>query len=76
MYSGTELDIFFLHKGRRYGIEFKYNEAPAGTKSMRTALETLNLDLYQGKQSYPAHDNISILPVRDFAAIWNQLRQN
>ena len=79
-YSGAELDLFFLHKGRRYGIEFKFNEAPAVTKSMRTALETLNLDhlwiIYPGQQSYPAHDKISILPVRDLAAIRDQLRQN
>jgi len=78
-YSGAELDLFFLHKGRRYGIEFKFNEAPAVTKSMRTALETLNLDhlwiIYPGQQSYPAHDKISILPVRDLAAIRDQLRQ-
>ncbi|RPJ15135.1 MAG: ATP-binding protein [Desulfobacteraceae bacterium] len=79
-YSGAELDLFFLHKGRRYGIEFKFNEAPAVTKSMRTALETLNLDhlwiIYPGRQSYPFQDKISILPVRDLPAIRDQLIQN
>lgn len=79
-YSGAELDLFFLHKGRRYGIEFKFNEAPAVTKSMRAALETLNLDhlwiIYPGRQSYPVHDKISILPVWDLPAIRDQLRQN
>ncbi len=79
-YSGAELDLFFLHKGRRYGIEFKFNEAPAVTKSMRTALETLNLDhlwiIYPGRQSYPVQDKISILPVCDLLAIRDKLRQN
>lgn len=77
-YSGAELDLFFLHKGHRYGVEFKYNEAPAVTKSMRTAMETLNLDhlwiIYPGQQSYPVYDKISVLPVRDLPAIRNQLR--
>jgi predicted AAA+ superfamily ATPase len=78
-YSGAELDLFFLHKGHRYGVEFKYNEAPAVTKSMRTAMETLKLDhlwiIYPGQQSYPVYDKISVLPVRDLPAIWNQLSQ-
>jgi len=78
-YSGAELDLFFLHKGHRYGVEFKYNEAPAVTKSMRTAMETLNLDhlwiIYPGQQSYPVYDKISVLPVRDLPAIRNQLSQ-
>jgi len=78
-YSGAELALFFLHKGRRYGIEFKFNEAPIVTKSMQTAMETLNLDhlwiIYPGLQNYPVHDKISILPVRDIPVIRDQLRQ-
>ena len=47
--------------------------------AMRTALETLNIDhlwiIYPGLQSYPVHDKISILPVRDIPSIRDQLRQ-
>ena len=41
--SGAELDLFFLHRVSRYGIEFKFNEAPKITGSMRTASKDLGL---------------------------------
>jgi uncharacterized protein len=78
-YSGAELDLFFMVQGRRYGIEFKFNEAPTVTKSMRIALDTLHLDhlwiIYPGRQQYPADDKISVQPLRDLAAIRDQLKQ-
>jgi len=78
-YSGAELDLFFMVQGRRYGMEFKFNEAPIVTKSMRIALDTLHLDhlwiIYPGLQPYPAHDKISVQPLRDLAAIRDQWRQ-
>lgn len=42
--KGAELDLFFLYKGKRIGVEFKRTGAPAMTKSMHVALEDLNLD--------------------------------
>jgi len=42
--SGTELDLFLQHNGRRLGFEFKYNEAPRTTRSMRIATDDLQLD--------------------------------
>ena len=42
-HSGAELDLFFLHRVSRYGIEFKFNEAPKITGSMRTASKDLGL---------------------------------
>jgi len=32
-HSGAELDLFFLQSGRRFGVEFKFSEAPKVTKS-------------------------------------------
>jgi hypothetical protein len=79
-YSGAELDLFFMVQGRRYGMEFKFNEAPTVTKSMRIALDTLHLDhlwiIYPGRQQYPAHDKISVQPLRDLDAIRDQLRKS
>jgi hypothetical protein len=43
-HAGAEVDLFFEHRGRRYGIEARYSEAPAVTRSMRTALDDLRLD--------------------------------
>jgi predicted AAA+ superfamily ATPase len=42
--SGAELDLLLQHNGRRLGFEFKYNESPRTTRSMRIALADLQLD--------------------------------
>jgi predicted AAA+ superfamily ATPase len=43
-HSGAELDLLLPHKGRRLGIEFKFSDRPATTKSMRVVLRDLALD--------------------------------
>lgn len=76
-HSGAELDLFFIHRGRRYGMEFKYSEAPKIPKSMHTALYTLNIDhlwiVHPGKNSYPVEEKISVWPLRDLVSLPNQL---
>ena len=66
-HSGAEVDVFFIHEGRRYGVEIKYSEAPALTRSMRTALEDLRLDhlwvVYPGSHTYPIHSQVTVWPV-------------
>lgn len=72
-YSGAELDLFFLHKGRRYGVEFKYSEAPVATKSIHSALETLKLEhlwiVYPGNTQYPVHEKITVLPIKNIGGL-------
>jgi len=67
-YSGAELDLFFLHRGRRFGIECKFSEAPKVTKSMRTALKDLGLQhlwvIYPGKHPYPVDKSITVWPLQ------------
>lgn len=67
-HSGAEIDLFFIHRGRRYGFEVKYNEAPTITKSMRVALDDLALDqlwvIYPGRERYPVEAKITMLPVQ------------
>jgi uncharacterized protein len=41
-HSGVELDLFFISGGKCYGVEFKLNEAPLMTRSMRIALSDLS----------------------------------
>jgi len=66
-HSGAEVDLFYIRNGKRYGIEFKLNEAPTVTKSMRSALNDLSLEhlwvIYPGMESYPVHEKISVLPL-------------
>jgi uncharacterized protein len=76
-HTGAELDVFFLHHGCRYGVEVKFNEAPAVTKSMRVALDDLRLDhlwiVYPGETSYPVHERITVWPLRDAAQLPRRL---
>ena len=72
-HGGAELDFFFMHDGRRFGIEVKYNEAPKVTKSMRIALDDLGLDylwvIYPGEHSYPVDDRITVCPLQQVPEI-------
>ena len=66
-YSGAELDMFMIINGQRYGIEFKFNEAPDKTKSMSIAVESLQLDklliVYPGENSWPINETIVVCPI-------------
>jgi hypothetical protein len=67
-YTGAELDLFFLHQGRRYGVEFKFSESPKVTKSMHIALNDLKIEklyvIYPGPHQYPADEKISVWPLK------------
>jgi hypothetical protein len=43
-HSGAELDLLLSHNGRRLGVEFKFTDRPATTKSMRVVQQDLMLD--------------------------------
>lgn len=78
-YSGAEIDLMFLHKGQRYGLEFKFSEAPKVTKSMRIGLRDLGLRhlsiIYPGEHSYPVDEGISVLPVAQLPGLIARLEQ-
>ena len=64
-HGGAEIDLFYSKNGKRYGVEFKFNEAPKISRSMRIALDDLSLShlyvVYPGKESYPVAKNISVI---------------
>ena len=72
-HGGAELDLFFMHRGRRMGIEFKFQEAPKATKSMWIALETLALDhlwvVNPGPHTYPVDEKITVLSVGELVTL-------
>ncbi len=72
-HGGAEVDIFFAHRGRRFGVEIKFTEAPKITRSMRTALSALRLDhlwiLYPGQERYLADERITVCPLADVAGL-------
>jgi uncharacterized protein len=76
--SGAEIDLFYIQRGKRYGIEAKYNEAPQITRSMRSSLETLGLShlwvIYPGEKIYPVDDKITVYPLRKIADLDKQIK--
>jgi uncharacterized protein len=66
VHSGSELDLFFLHHGKRIGVEIKRSDAPKLTRSMRLVCEDLGLDelrvVYPGTRKYPLADRVWALP--------------
>jgi predicted AAA+ superfamily ATPase len=65
-HQGAELDLLMFKHGRRVGVEFKRSDAPAITRSMRSAMEDLRLDylavIYPGNRRYTLAAGIEALP--------------
>jgi len=72
-HNGAEIDLFIRHQGRRYAVEVKFNEAPKVTRSMRIALDDLNLNhlliIYPGTNKYPVDEKITVWPLQDVEKI-------
>lgn len=68
-HAGAELDLLVFHRGKRIGFEFKYNEKPGTTKSMRVAENDLQLDhlhvVHPGQHSFPLSEKISATSLPD-----------
>ncbi|HMV44164.1 MAG TPA: ATP-binding protein [Leptospiraceae bacterium] len=66
-HQGTELDLFWMKGGKRWGVEVKYSDAPTLTKSMQIAMNDLKLEkiwvVYPGEDRYMIHKKIEVLPV-------------
>ncbi|MFH1161384.1 MAG: ATP-binding protein [bacterium] len=64
-HAGAELDLFTTLKGRRFGFEIKYADAPRLTKSMTTALDNLSLErllvIYPGEKPYALHEKVQVI---------------
>lgn len=62
-HNGAEIDLLVHHRGRRYGFEFKFTEAPAVTRSMRIAIDDLKLDhvwvVHPGAHTFPLDARIT-----------------
>ena len=78
-HSGAELDLLVLERGKRWGFEFKYSDAPMMTKSMHIALEDLKLErifvIYPGKDAYPLHKRVEALPLLQLRTRLEKLRR-
>jgi hypothetical protein len=72
-HSGAEVDLVLTVKGKSYGVEFKWSDAPRMTRSLHGALNELGLEhvwiVFPGKSAYPLHERISALPLRELDTI-------
>ena len=70
VHSGSELDLFWQQKGRNWGAEFKYADAPRLTRSMSVVMQDLDLAhlfvIYPGKKTYRLAEKITVLPLGEF----------
>ncbi|MCF8069118.1 MAG: ATP-binding protein [Desulfobacterales bacterium] len=74
-HAGAELDLFWQHNGKNWGIEVKYHDAPTLSKSMKIACQDLELEalwvIYPGNSEYKIAENISALPLKNISDTWN-----
>ena len=70
-YSGAELDLLLARRGRRWGFEFKYGDAPVMTKSLHSAIEDLKTDhiwvVYPGKRAYELGKRVTAIGLEGLA---------
>ncbi len=76
-HAGAELDLLVLLPGQRHGFEIKYADAPGVTKSMRIALEDLDLAhlwvIYPGTERYALDERITVVPASQIPALAGEL---
>ena len=74
VHSGSELDLFWQHAGKNWGIEFKYADAPKITRSMGVVMQDLDLEhlwiVYPGRETYPLDSRITVMPVARVPEVW------
>jgi hypothetical protein len=76
-HAGAELDLLMMLRGQRHGFEVKYSDAPGTTKSMRVALDDLNLThlwvIYPGQERYALDDRITVTPANQIPSLAREL---
>ena len=77
-HSGAELDLLVVAGRRRYGFEVKRTEAPRLTTSMRSAVETLDLQrldvVHAGQRLYRLAPCVRALPAAQLSTELRPLR--
>lgn len=68
-HTGAEMDLLLFSRGRRYGVEVEFQDAPRLTPSMRIALEDLDLTrltvLYPDDRRYPPERRVDVVPLAE-----------
>lgn len=74
-HNGAELDLFWQHDGKNWGVECKMADAPATTKSMKAVCKDLKLEhlwvVYPGKEEWQLDSSISVKSIYSIGKEWN-----
>ena len=69
VHSGSELDLMMIKGGKRFGIEFKRSDKPTITKSIRIAMNDLDLEsvkiVYPGNRRFYLEEKIEVVPLHE-----------
>jgi len=73
VHAGAECDLIISRKGKLWGVEVKYQDAPQMTSSLRSAIEELSLEhlwvIYPGDKKYALDKKITVLPLAELLEI-------
>jgi hypothetical protein len=76
-HAGAELDLLVHARGRRYGFELKYGDAPRKTRSMGIASSDLGLEhlwvVYSGREEYALDERTTVIPIDALPEVTSQL---
>ncbi len=74
-HAGAELDLFWSHEGKNWGVDFKYADAPKKTRSMDVVFKDLDLEhlwvVYPGRKSYRLSPHITVMPIHEIPDQWD-----
>ena len=74
-HAGAELDLLWRWGGRAWGVECKFQDAPRLTRSMKAAMEDLELAglwvVYPGSTAYRLAQDVWVVPLRHLRAMWS-----
>jgi predicted AAA+ superfamily ATPase len=69
VHTGAELDLVFQKKGKTWGVEIKWTDSPAITRSVRSGLEELGLEhvwiVHPGEGIRPLDARVTAVGLRD-----------
>ena len=72
-HTGAELDLVWQARSALWGMEFKYQDAPGMTRSIRAVLRDLPLRhlwiVYPGPERYRLDEAVSVVPLADLADV-------
>ena len=78
-HGGAELDLLLSPEGARLGFEFKFTDNVRTTRSMRIAIDDLELNhlyiVHPGVRSYLIDENISALSITDLISTLSDIRR-